>query len=109
VELSPTLARIVLSAKRRATIWMAEVRFPVGTTELSLLHSVHTGSRVHPLPQPVHGVVLNSISTGTVSPYPSLSLQVYEVCSSHGAGPDNMALLRDNLVYVYRRFGGGGG
>jgi hypothetical protein len=33
---------------RRATGWMAGVRFPVGGRDFSLLHSVQTGSGAHP-------------------------------------------------------------
>jgi hypothetical protein len=36
------------SVGRRATSWMAGVRFPAGAKDFSLLHSVQVGSGAHP-------------------------------------------------------------
>jgi hypothetical protein len=44
-NLGPGIAQLV---QRRATGWMADVRFPVVTGDFSLLHSVQISSEAHP-------------------------------------------------------------
>jgi hypothetical protein len=43
---------IALSAKRGAAGWMAGFRFPVGTRDFCLFHSVQTGSEAYPAHYP---------------------------------------------------------
>jgi hypothetical protein len=53
IPLHQRRAGIAQSVTRRATGWIAGVRFPIGESSFFLLHSVQTGSEAHPASYPM--------------------------------------------------------